>query len=191
MGFWPSDADITTPTEQRKLSLPGLLQGLEEVGVEIKQNGAIAVDEYSRTNIPSIYAVGDVTSRLNLTPVALMEGMALAKTLSGTPTKPDHTGVPTAIFSQPPVATVGLSEEEAASEYEEVDVYESTFTPLKYTMMLPSPEREKAYMKLMVDVKTDKVIGVHMVGLDSAEIMQSVGVALKAGATKVLGAWTR
>ena len=151
----------------------------------LKPSGAIDVDEFSRTSVPSIYAVGDVTDRLNLTPVALMEGMALAKTLSGIPTKPDHALVPTAVFSQPPIGTVGLTEEEAAEQYAEVDVYESTFTPMKYTMTAPSPEREKAYMKLMVDKKTDKVIGVHMVGLDAAEIIQGIGVALKAGATKV------
>jgi len=176
------EADVVMFATGRKPNTIDL--GLEKVGVALKPSGAIDVDEFSRTSVPSIYAVGDVTNRLNLTPVALMEGMALAKTLSGMPTKPDHALVPTAVFSQPPIGTVGLTEEEAAEQYAEVDVYESTFTPMKYTMMAPSPEREKAYMKLMVDKKTDKVIGVHMVGVDAAEIIQGIGVALKAGATK-------
>mmetsp|Transcript_9149 Transcript_9149/g.10565 ORF Transcript_9149/g.10565 Transcript_9149/m.10565 type:complete len:546 (+) Transcript_9149:2-1639(+) len=156
--------------------------GLEEVGVEMNANGSIKVDEYSHTNIPSIHAIGDVTDRINLTPVALMEGTALANTLfNDTPTKPDHTNVPCAVFTQPTVATVGLTEAEATEKFKNIDIYTSSFRPMKNTI---SGSEEKMFMKLIVDVASDKVVGVHIVGPESGEMMQGVAVAVKMGATK-------
>ncbi|KAK4281231.1 hypothetical protein QN277_012753 [Acacia crassicarpa] len=156
--------------------------GLESVGVKTAKNGAIEVDEYSQTSVPSIWAVGDVTDRMNLTPVALMEGMALANTLfQNKPTKPDYRAVPSAVFSQPPIGQVGLTEEQAVQRYGDVDVYTSNFRPLKATLSgLP----DRTYMKLIVCAKTNKVLGLHMCGEDSAEIVQGFAVAVKAGLTK-------
>jgi glutathione reductase (NADPH) len=156
--------------------------GLSEVGVELDSKGAVVVDDYSQTTVPSIWAVGDVTNRMNLTPVALMEGMAFKDTVVlGKPTKPDYENIASAVFSQPPVATVGLTEEQAVAAGMTCDVYTSTFTPMKISL---AGRVEKAFMKLIVDVDTDKVVGCHMVGPDSAEIMQGIGIALKCGATK-------
>ncbi|CAN7094994.1 unnamed protein product, partial [Brassica rapa subsp. narinosa] len=156
--------------------------GLENVGLKLAKNGAIEVDEYSRTSVPSIFAVGDVTDRINLTPVALMEGMALAKTLfQNDPTKPDYRAVPCAVFSQPPIGTVGLTEEQAIEQYGDIDVFTSNFKPLKATLSgLP----DRVFMKLIVCANTNKVLGVHMCGEDSPEIIQGFGVAVKAGLTK-------
>ena len=156
--------------------------GLKEVGVELDGKGAVKVDEYSQTTVPSIWAVGDVTNRVNLTPVALMEGMAFKDTVVlGKPTKPDYENIPSAVFCQPPVATVGMTEAQAIDAGLTCDVYTSTFTPMKISL---AGRVEKAFMKLIVDVATDKVVGCHMVGPDSAEIMQGLGIALKCGATK-------
>uniref|UniRef100_A0A1J3EVF0 Glutathione reductase n=1 Tax=Noccaea caerulescens TaxID=107243 RepID=A0A1J3EVF0_NOCCA len=156
--------------------------GLEDVGVKLAKNGAIEVDEYSQTSVPSIWAVGDVTDRINLTPVALMEGVALAKTLfHNEPTKPDYRAVPCAVFSQPPIGTVGLTEEQAIEQFGDIDVYTSNFKPLKATLSgLP----DRVFMKLIVCANSNKVLGVHMCGEDSPEIIQGFGVAVKAGLTK-------
>ncbi|CAL2280718.1 unnamed protein product [Prunus armeniaca] len=156
--------------------------GLEEVGVKLTKTGAIEVDEFSRTSVPSIWAVGDVTDRVNLTPVALMEGGALAKTLFlNEPTKPDYRAVPSAVFSQPPIGQVGLTEEQAIEQYGDVDIYTSNFRPLKATLSgLP----DRVFMKLLVCAKTNKVLGLHMCGEDSAEIVQGFAVVVKAGLTK-------
>ncbi|KAG9142915.1 hypothetical protein Leryth_016279 [Lithospermum erythrorhizon] len=156
--------------------------GLEGIGVDMTNNGAIKVDEYSRSSVPSIWAVGDVTDRINLTPVALMEGGALAKTIfANEPTKPDHRAVPSAVFSQPPTGQVGLTEEEAVKEYGDVDIYTANFRPMKATLSgLP----DRAFMKLIVCAKTNKVIGLHMCGDDSPEIVQGFAIAVKAGLTK-------
>lgn len=156
--------------------------GLEEVGVKMNKNGAIEVDEYSRTSVPSIWAVGDVTDRVNLTPVALMEGVALAKTIFlNEPTKPDYRAIPSAVFSQPPIAQVGLTEEQAVEQYGDVDIFTANFRPLKATLSgLP----DRVFMKLIVCVKTNKVLGLHMCGEDSPEIVQGFAVAVKAGLTK-------
>ncbi|KAE8666996.1 Glutathione reductase [Hibiscus syriacus] len=156
--------------------------GLESVGVKTNKNGAIEVDEYSRTTVPSIWAVGDVTDRINLTPVALMEGGALAKTLfQNEPTKPDYRAVPSAVFSQPPIGQVGLTEEQAIKECTDIDVYTANFRPLKATLSgLP----DRVFMKLIVCAKTNKVLGLHMCGEDSAEIVQGFAVAVKTGLTK-------
>ncbi|KAL3531274.1 hypothetical protein ACH5RR_010596 [Cinchona calisaya] len=156
--------------------------GLEEVGVKMTKNGAIEVDEYSRSSVPSIWAVGDVTDRVNLTPVALMEGGALAKTLFANElTKPDYRAIPSAVFSQPPIGLVGLTEEQAIKEYGDVDIFTANFRPLKATLSgLP----DRIFMKLIVNAKTDKVLGLHMCGDDAPEIVQGFAVAVKAGLTK-------
>jgi glutathione reductase (NADPH) len=157
--------------------------GLEEVGVGLDQHGGIIVDEWSRTNVAGIWAVGDVTHRLALTPVAIADGRAFAETeFHDNPTPIDRGAVPTAVFSQPPVATVGLTEQEARDlGTGPIDVYRSRFRPMKY--VLPGRD-EQTMMKLVVDRRTDRVLGVHMVGLDAAEIIQGFAVALQAGATK-------
>ena len=156
--------------------------GLEAVGVALDEKGAIRVDEYSRTNVESVYAVGDVTDRINLTPVAIHEGHAFADTVFGKhPTKPDHAGVPAAVFSQPEIACVGLSEETARKRLGTVDVYRANFRAMKHTL---SGRGERTLMKLVVERASDKVVGVHMVGENAAEIVQGLAVALKAGATK-------
>ena len=156
--------------------------GLEEVGVDLDPAGAIRVDAYSRTSVPSIWAIGDVTNRLNLTPVAIHEGVCLSETLFGSgPRSPDHANVPAAVFSQPPVATVGLTEADARQRFGEVDVYRSTFRTLKHTL---THGHERTMMKLVVDRVSDRVVGLHMVGPDAGEIVQGFAVAIKAGATK-------
>ncbi|TKV93979.1 hypothetical protein SEVIR_9G265500v4 [Setaria viridis] len=156
--------------------------GLEDVGVKMDKHGAILVDEYSRSSVDSIWAVGDVTNRLNLTPVALMEAGAIARTIFGNePTKPDYRAVPSAVFSQPPIGQVGLTEEKAIEKYGDVDVYTSNFKPLRATLSgLP----DRVYMKVIVCAKTNKVLGVHMCGEDAPEIIQGVAIAVKAGLTK-------
>jgi glutathione reductase (NADPH) len=156
--------------------------GLERVGVETRPDGAIVVDAWSRTSVPSIWAIGDVTDRIQLTPVAIHEAMALVRTLfGGVPTKPDHEDVASAVFSQPPVATVGLTEAQARERHGEVVVYRSTFRPLKHTL---TGRDEQTMMKLVVDRASDRVVGVHMVGADAAEIIQGLAVAVKMRATK-------
>ncbi len=156
--------------------------GLEALGIMLKPGGAVAVDAHSRTSVPHIFAVGDVTDRLNLTPVALAEGTAVAQTLFGKgPVEPDHACVPTAVFSQPNLGTVGVTEEQARAIYPEVDVYRSTFRPLKHTM---SGRNERSLMKLIVDRQTDRVVGLHMLGDHAGEIVQGFAVAIKMGATK-------
>lgn len=155
--------------------------GLDEVGVKRTKEGAIEVDDFSRTHVPSIYAVGDCTNRINLTPVAIAEGRAVAETLfHDRPTIMDHTNVPSAVFSQPPVGTVGLTEERAR-KLGPVDVYVTSFRPLKHTI---SGRDERTMMKLVVARETRRVLGVHMVGADAPEIVQGFAVALKCGATK-------
>ena len=135
-----------------------------------------------RTNVPQISAIGDVTNRMNLTPVAIAEAMALVQTLyHDNPTKPQYQNIATAVFSTPPMATVGLTEPEARQQYAHVDVYRSTFRPMKYTL---AGREERSVMKLLVDRDTDRVLGVHMLGPDAGEIMQGFGVALVCGATK-------
>jgi glutathione reductase (NADPH) len=156
--------------------------GLEELGVECNWRGAVVVDEYLRTNLPSIHALGDVTDKLQLTPVALAEGMALAKTLfGGEPTMVDYENVATAVFSQPCLGTVGLTEAAARSHHGEVTIYKSAFTPMKHTL---TQNTEKTLMKLIVDTRTDVVVGVHVVAPEAGEIIQGVAIALKCGATK-------
>ena len=155
--------------------------GLEAAGVELKPNGAIAVDDYSQTKTPSIYAVGDVTDRAALTPVAIREGMAFVDTVfHGKPTQPDHIDIPTAVFTQPEIGTVGLTETEA-EQLGEIDVYSSTFRPMIATL---SGREEKMLMKLVVTRADQRVRGVHIVGHGAGEMIQLAGVAVKMGATK-------
>lgn len=156
--------------------------GLEKAGVAINpENGGIAVDGFSRTNVPHIYAVGDVTHRFNLTPVAIREGHAFADSVFGNkPTRVDHADIPTAVFSQPEVGTVGLTEAQARADYA-VDIYKTTFRPLKATL---SGRDTRMLMKLVVDAATDRVLGCHIVGDGAAEMTQVVGIAIRMKATK-------
>jgi len=156
--------------------------GLVEAGVELRRDGAVAVDAWSRTNVPGIYAIGDCTDRLNLTPVAIREGRAIAETLyNQNPMQADHRNVPTAVFSQPPAGVVGLTEEEARAEYGAIDVYRTAFRPLKHTL---TGRAARTMMKLVVDKASDRVLGAHMVGDDAPEIVQLLGVAIACRATK-------
>ena len=156
--------------------------GLEAAGVELTEGGAVKVDAYSRTSQPNIYAVGDVTDRVALTPVAIHEAMAFVDTVyRNRPRAMNHAGIPSAVFSHPPVSTVGPSEADARRDLAGVEVYRSTFRPLKHTL---SSRDEKTMMKMIVEQATQKVVAVHVVGLDAPEIVQGVAVAIKAGATK-------
>jgi glutathione reductase (NADPH) len=155
--------------------------GLEQAGVAVNRTGAVVVDAHLRTGQPHIYAMGDVTDRVNLTPVATAEGHALADTLFGNrPRSISLQNVPSAVFSTPPIATVGLTEEQAAA-HGPVDVYVSKFTPMRHTL---SGRNRKTLMKLVVDQATQKVLGAHMLGEDSPEIIQGLAIALVMGATK-------
>ena len=174
------DADVVLAATGRVPNTRHL--GLEAAGVAVDKDGAVEVDEMSRTAVPSIFAVGDCTNRLNLTPVAIAEGRAVAETLfNNRPTAIKHTGVPSAVFSQPPAASVGLSEIEARIEYKEIDVYVANFRPMKHTL---SGRDERVMMKLVVDRASERVIGCHIVGMDAPEIIQGVAIAMKCGATK-------
>lgn len=156
--------------------------GLEAAGVEMDHSGAIVVDDYSRTNIDNIWAVGDVTNRVQLTPVAIHEAMCFVETaFKDNPTKPDHDAIPTAVFSQPEIGTVGLSEDVAMTRFEELEVYRASFRPMRHTL---SGRQEKMIMKLVVDAKTRVVVGAHILGPDAGELVQVLGVAVKAKLTK-------
>ena len=156
--------------------------GLAAAGVETGPNGEIRVDDWSRTTAPSIWAVGDVTDRINLTPVAIREGAAFARTeFYGQPTRFDHEAVASAVFSQPPVGTVGLTEAEACAAYANVDIYRSRFRPMKETFY---GGQEQALVKLVVDADSQRVLGCHVVGPDAPEIIQMAAVPLKLGVTK-------
>ena len=157
--------------------------GLEKAGVALNpHNGGIAVDGFSRTSVPNIYAIGDVTHRVNLTPVAIREGHAFADTVFGKrPAQVDHSSIPTAVFSQPEVGTVGLTEAEARAQFSHVDIYKTDFRPIKSTM---SGRDTRILMKLVVDATTDRVVGCHVVGDTAAEIVQAVAIAVKMKATK-------
>ncbi|WP_409526218.1 glutathione-disulfide reductase [Nitrincola sp. MINF-07-Sa-05] len=158
--------------------------GLEEVGVATDKSGAVVVSDQFQTSIPSIYAIGDVIDRVQLTPVALAEGMALVQALYGKGEKTvDYDLIPTAVFCQPNIGTVGLTEEQARERFTKVDVYRSEFRAMKHTL---SGSQERTLMKMLVDQETDRVLGVHMVGAEAGEIIQGIAVALKAGATKAV-----
>lgn len=156
--------------------------GLEKAGVALGDKNEIVVDEASKTNVDNVYAVGDVTNRIALTPVATMEGHAFADSLfGGKPRLPDHQNVPSAVFSQPPIASVGLSEQEAREKYSSIQTFRSEFRTLKHSI---TDNQERTLMKLIVDGASDKVVGAHMIGDQAAEIMQGVAIAIKAGASK-------
>ena len=156
--------------------------GLEKAGVNVNDKGAVIVDEYSRTSVENIYAVGDVTDRINLTPVAIREGAAFAETVfRNNPTTYDHENVPIAVFSQPPVGSVGLSEADARHKCGPVDIYKSTFRPLKQTLF---GGEDRTMMKLVVEAKTHKIVGCHIVGDDAPEMIQMAAIAIKMGITK-------
>ncbi|ANP47433.1 glutathione-disulfide reductase [Candidatus Viadribacter manganicus] len=156
--------------------------GLEAAGVRLTERGAVAVDEYSRSSVPHISAVGDVTDRVNLTPVAIREAMAYVATeFLSTPTAFDHADVASAVFSRPPVGAVGLTEEAARAKGRKLKIFRSTFRPMKHIL---AGNEQKTLMKMIVDVKTDQVLGVHIVGADAPEIIQVAAVAVKAKLTK-------
>ncbi|MFO0293512.1 MAG: glutathione-disulfide reductase [Rhodospirillales bacterium] len=156
--------------------------GLVEAGVVLDKAGAIAVDSHQATTAPGVHAIGDVTNRINLTPVAIAEGRALAATLfDGKPTRMDHACVASAVFSQPPLASVGLGEEDALAQFGAIDVYTANFRPMRHTL---SGRDERTLMKLVVDRATQVVIGAHMVGADAPEIVQALAIAVKARLTK-------
>ena len=156
--------------------------GLEAAGVELGAFGAVVVDEYSHTRVPSIHAIGDLTDRVNLTPVAIHEAICLANTLfNERPMQPDHSNVPAAVFSQPAVAVVGLTEAEARERHADVAIFRTVFRALKHTLTGSS---ERTLMKLVVDRASDRVLGLHMVGPEAGEIVQGFAVAIKAGLRK-------
>lgn len=158
--------------------------GLEAVGVETDEGGAIITDDQFRTSVPGIHALGDVIGTPQLTPVAIEQAMVMVDQLYGTGLKSmDYTNIPTAVFCQPPIGTVGLTEEEAREAGHSVAIYRTSFRPMKHTL---SGREEKALMKLVVDPDTDRVLGAHMVGPEAGEMMQGIAVALKAGATKTV-----
>jgi glutathione reductase (NADPH) len=156
--------------------------GLKEAGVELDDEGGVVVDRFCRSRVASIFAAGDVTNRIALTPVAIREGAAVAMTLfGGVETPVDLDDVPSAVFSQPPVGTVGLSESKAMEKLGKVDIYKASFRPLRHTL---SGRDERTFMKLVVDAATQRVVGGHMVGADAPEIIQGIAIAVKAGLTK-------
>jgi glutathione reductase (NADPH) len=174
------EADVVIQAVGRVAHTEGL--GLEAAGVETRENGAVIVDPYSKTSVDNIYAVGDVTDRINLTPVAIREGAAFAATVFGDePTAFDHADIASAVFTQPPVGVVGLTEHEARQKYGQVDIYKATFKPMKNSL---SGSESRMLVKLVVRQDDEQVIGVHMAGDDSPEIIQAVGIAVIAGLTK-------
>ena len=176
------EADAVLYATGRKANLAGL--GLENVNVQVNEHGAIEVDEHYCTGEPSIFALGDVTGGLELTPVALAEGMAFARRNFGGLEKPvEYDFIPTAVFCQPTIGTVGFTEEEAHARFGDITLFKSSFRAMKHTL---SGRDEKTFMKMIVDPATDRVIGVHMMGPDAGEIIQGIAIAMRAGATKAI-----
>lgn len=174
------DTDVVMYAIGRTPYVDGL--GLEKAGVELDDKGAIKVDAFSKTSVDTIYAVGDVTNRVNLTPVAIREGAAFAATVfGGKPTAYDHNDIASAVFTQPPVGSVGLSEADARKKFAQIDIYKTSFRPMKQSF---SKDASRMMMKLVVDGETDRVLGVHIVGPDAPEMIQLAGIAVKAGLTK-------
>ena len=164
----------------RRPNVMGL--GCEALKMQCHEHGGIEVDEYSRTSVPNIYAVGDVTNRVNLTPVAIREGHAFADTMyGGKPTKVDHANIPTAVFSEPELGVIGLTEEQARAQLPILDVYKTSFRPMKATL---SGRASRCFMKLLVDGTTDRVVGCHIAGPDAGEMIQLIGIAVQMKATK-------
>lgn len=174
------DTDLVMFATGRAPNVAGL--GLEDAGVRLATNGAVQVDDFYCSSVPSIHAIGDVIDRVQLTPVAIAEGMALARTLfKNDPSKLDYANIPTAVFSHPHVGSVGLSEAKAREKHDAVDVYRTRFRPLKATL---SGSKERVFMKLVVARDSGRVLGAHMVGDEAGEIIQGLAVALNCGATK-------
>ena len=178
------DADVVLYATGRRANTAGL--GLDALGVRQSKSGAIEVDARFATSVPGVYAIGDVVGRMELTPVALAEGMALVDQLFAPPPGQaartmDYAGIPTAVFTHPPIGTVGLTEQQAREQVGAIQVFRSDFKPLKHTL---SGSSERTLTKLIVDAQTDRVLGLHMVGADAGEIVQGFAVALKCGATK-------
>ena len=179
-GSSPIDADLLLWAVGRTPNTQGL--GLEKLGVELGRNGAILVDEDNQSSVPSIYAIGDVTDRVQLTPVAIREGQAFADTMFGNkPTRVDYTNIPSAVFSHPPIAAVGLTEGQARDKLGTYKTYVSDFRPMKNVL---AGRNERSLYKLIVDEETEKVVGIHMIGPDAPEILQAAAIAVKAGLTK-------
>jgi glutathione reductase (NADPH) len=163
--------------------------GLEAAGVTVNERGAIIIDAFSRTSAPGIYALGDVTDRVQLTPVAIHEAMCFIETeYKGNPTSPDHDLIATAVFSQPEIGTVGLSEEEAGKKFEDLEIYRAEFRPMKATL---SGRSEKTIMKLVVNAADRKVLGAHILGHEAGEMAQLLGITLKPVAPRMIstGRW--
>jgi len=174
------ETDLVLFATGRRPNTAGL--GLEGAGVKLAPDGAVLVDAYSRSSVPSIHAIGDVTNRINLTPVATAEAMWLARTLfRNDPVAVDHEYVPTAVFSNPNVATVGLGEEAARERYGAIEIYKTSFRALKLTL---TDKTERTFIKLVVDAASQRVLGAHMIGPDAGEAIQGVAIAVKMGATK-------
>ncbi len=174
------DTDLVFWAVGRTPSTNGL--GLEAAGVALDKQGAVVVDEYSKSSVDNIYAVGDITNRENLTPVAIREGAAFAQTVfNNNPTTMDYTFIPKAVFSQPPVGTVGYAEHEARKKFKNVDIYKTNFRAMKHTL---TGSGERVLMKLVVDGDSDRVLGCHIVGAEAAEMIQCLAIAVKAGVTK-------
>jgi len=172
--------DVVMMAVGRQANTDGL--GCEKAGVRLGARGEVTVDDWSRTSAANIFAVGDVTDRVNLTPVAIREGHAFADTeFGGKPWKMDHTDIPTAVFSQPEVGTVGISESQARKEHGEIDIYKTKFRPMKNML---NGDQTRTFMKLIVRASDQRVLGVHVVGDDAAEMIQMAGIAVKMGATK-------
>jgi glutathione reductase (NADPH) len=156
--------------------------GLERAGVKLDEDGAVIVDEYSQSSVESIYAIGDVTNRMNLTPVAIRDGHAFADTLyNKRPTPIDHSFVPSAVFGRPPIGAVGLTEADARRSYDAVDIFRTSFRPMRNIL---TANQERTLMKIVVDAGSGKLLGVHIAGSDAPEMVQLAAVAVKAGLTK-------
>jgi glutathione reductase (NADPH) len=174
------DTDVVLFAIGRHPNTQGL--GLDRVGVALDSEGAVVVDEYSQSSVENIYAIGDVTNRTNLTPVAIRDGHAFADTVyNQKPTPVDHVAVPSAVFGRPPIGTVGLCEADARNSHQKVDIYRTSFRPMKTAFV---GNETRTLMKLVVDGTTDKVLGVHIAGADAPEMIQFAAIAVKAGLTK-------
>jgi len=179
-GHEPMHVDVVLVATGRQPNTAGL--GLESAGITLGENGEIPVDEYNRTACGSIYAVGDVTDRVQLTPVAIREGQAFADTVfGGKPSLVDYASIPSAVFSQPPIAAVGMTEAEAREHCENIRIYSSDFRPMRNTF---SDHVERGLYKMVVDDETGRILGLHMIGPDAPEILQAAAIAVKAGLTK-------
>jgi len=180
-GHDPREFDAVMVATGRAPNVEGL--GLETIGVAVGRKGEIVVDAFSRTNVDYVYAVGDVTDRVQLTPVAIREGQAFADSVFGDvePYAVDHSCVPSAVFSHPPIAAVGMTEGEARNTLGNIRVYQSDFRPMKNVV---AGRNERSLYKMIVDATNDRIVGIHMIGPDAPEIMQVAAVAVKAGLTK-------